>query len=252
MQPPRIDDAEPEAQRGIQHLRLDALREVDAEEIPPDLARRGRRLAERFDHAHSALRRAVLPLVTQAVHRVPLGTAVALVDDERPRARARRAGPHVETLMPPPLLRARRHAVALRADPLVDRRHQLRRLLARHQPERSDRPGIVAEREARLDRVQLVHRRSDPVAEAAVDQRLRRPQRSERLPARMDVVELEAHHRRQYSLPPVRRQHADPRDARARQLAAGDRHRIRHPRRNADEPAVRRRRRARGRPASSP
>ena len=52
------------------------------------------------------------------------------------------------------------------------------------------RPGIVAEREAGVDCLQRRGRRRDPVAEAAVDDGLRRPEGRERLAALVQVVEL--------------------------------------------------------------
>ena len=51
-------------------------------------------------------------------------------------------------------------------------------------------PGIVAEREAGMHRLHGGGRRRDPVAEAAVDHGLRRPERCERLAALVEVVEL--------------------------------------------------------------
>jgi len=62
--------------------------------------------------------------------------------------------------------------------------------------------------------------RGEPVAVAAVDRSLRRPEGRERLAAAAHVVELGAHQRGQDAAPPVGRQHADDRDAGAVELAA--------------------------------
>ena len=85
-------------------------------------------------------------------------------------------------------------------------------------------PGIVAEREAGVNRLQSCGRRRDPVAEAAVDDGLRRPERCERLAALVEVVELLAHELGEHAAAPVARHDADERDAGARRGAAGDRH----------------------------
>jgi hypothetical protein len=62
--------------------------------------------------------------------------------------------------------------------------------------------------------------RGDAVPEAAVDRLLRRPQRRDRLAARLHVVELCAHHLAQDPAAAMRRIDADDGDARARKRAA--------------------------------
>ena len=66
----------------------------------------------------------------------------------------------------------------------------------------------------------LADERGEPVAVAPVDPLVGRPERGDRLAARVNVVELRSHHRRQDPAPPVRRIDADDRDAGTRHRPA--------------------------------
>jgi hypothetical protein len=70
--------------------------------------------------------------------------------------------------------------------------------------------------------VDLARERAEPVPEAAVDRRLRRPQVRDRLAALVDVVELRAHERAQDPAAPVRREDADDGHPRRRDASARD------------------------------
>ena len=127
---------------------------------------------------------------------------------------------------------------ARRAHPLVDRREELRRFVAGDESRRADGSRVVAKCELRLQRVHLVHRRRDAVAEAAVDRSPRRPQRRDRLAALVDVAQLASIIARSDAAPPVRREDADDGDAAARQRAAGNRQLERERAGAADDLAV--------------
>ena len=203
----------------------------------------GRRRREQLDDAHLALGEAVLPLVLDPVHRVPLRLAVDLGDGVELLARA--APPLLRIGEPeilPPCLRAREHAGASRADGVVDRREEPVGLVGVGQPDGDVRRLGVLEREAARIGLGDDAGRRQPVAEAAVDRRLRRPERRDRLAPAADVVELAAHEVAQDPAAPVRRQDADPGDAGARQLAARDRE-IERVRAREARPACRCRRR---------
>ena len=69
----------------------------------------------------------------------------------------------------------------------------------------------------------LAGERRQPVAVTAVDPLVGGPERGDRLPALVRVVELGAHHRREDPLAAVRRVDADDGDARARDRASRNR-----------------------------
>ena len=216
------------------------------EEAPELELDRGRG-AEELDDAHLALGEAVLPFVLDPVGRVALGVPVHLGD--RVELLARAAPPLLgvgEPQLLPPCLRAREHPRPARAEPVVDRREEPVRLLGVGQPDAQVRRRVVLEREPpRIGlRHETGHRRA--VAEAAVDRRLRGPERRQRLAPAVDVFELAPHEVAQDPAATVRRQDADPGDAGARELPARDREIERVCRREPDRlVAVVRRERAR-------
>ena len=116
--------------------------------------------------------------------------AVDLDEDVVLRARAVAPVLGVVDASVPARVRARQHAVALESRALEDRRKELARLLLRDEPGGAGRSGIVAEREAGLLGLHRRGRRRDPVAEAAVDDGLGRPEGGERLAALAEIVEL--------------------------------------------------------------
>ena len=203
---------------------MHADREVDAEEEAPQLALGPRGAGEGLDDANLAARHALLPLALDAVERVPLDRPVQL---ERSVELAARAAPPAlrvgELVLLPPVLRARDQAGARRADPVVHGREELVRLLGVDEPDAAVGAVVVAEREAGLVGLHAQRRHGQAVAEAAVDLRLRRPERRDRLAPAVDVLELAAHEVAQDPAAPMGRQHADPRHAGTGQLATRDR-----------------------------
>src|SRR5580765_6397789 len=98
----------------------------------------------------------------------------------------------------------------LSPDLVVDAWQQLLRLVVIDDPDRTDRAGILAEREPRPVCSHLRRRGRDAVAETAVDRGFRRPQDRERLAALAKIVELAAHQLPQDPTAPMARQDPDP------------------------------------------
>ena len=153
---------------------------------------RPHRCRERLDHAHLALRKAVLPFVLDAVRtRSPRL-------HRRPRRRRRTSGSRRapalgvgETMLFPPALVAREHPRPLVArNALVDRRKSSVRLVGVDEPDRAGRRSSL-QREARPVGLRLPSSGAAvPVAEAAVDRCLRGPERRDRLAPAVHVLEL--------------------------------------------------------------
>ena len=87
--------------------------------------------------------------------------------------------------------------------------------------DRARRAGVVAECEPRVLGLHGGGRRRDVIAEAAVDDRLGRPERRERLAAFVEVVELPSHELRKHAASPVGGHDPDPGDAGARRDPPG-------------------------------
>ena len=203
-----------------EQLRGDRLRPVGVEEVPPDLRGRVRRRADRFDHLDasrsSRRRRRRMPLV----HRVRLRLAV---DVER-----RRGGAGCRPPSGPRSARTRHHASVREGTPARSRRSASNtggnNVTASSASTKRTRPRALERLRVRAPDARdrhLAAPRREPVAEAAVDRLLRRPQRSDRLAAAMRVRELRLHHLAQRAAPAMHRVHADDGDAGARQRAAG-------------------------------
>ena len=92
---------------------LDRVDEVDAEQVPPELAVGRRRGRDRLDHAQRRLRDAVLPVVLDAVARIACVFAVDLEHGEVARAGAVPVVLGIgQAVVAPPGLGAREHARA--------------------------------------------------------------------------------------------------------------------------------------------
>ena len=158
---------------------FDAHRQVDAEDEAPELTLgRGCR-RERLDERDLALRKAVLPLRLDAVDRIRSRLAVELDERQVLRAWPRAATP------PDPRGGSSHHSASRGEKPGVAERTRSYTCSTAAPPPRARcirtvpaRTWIVAEREAGPIGVHLVVRRGHPVAEAAVDRSLRRPQNS--------------------------------------------------------------------------
>jgi hypothetical protein len=143
----------------------------------------------------------------------------------------------VETVRPP-RPGAIEHARAIAAHALVHRAHRLDVLAGRARPQgfAGCRWHGQARRRPAGHHVRLG--RTDAVAEAPVDPRLRGPQRRDRLATRTDIFELASHHRRQQAAPPVRRDDRHGRHSGAADRRPGHRQRAGERHRRRDDPAV--------------
>ena len=218
--------------------RLDRADQVDAEEVLPE---RGVRALRRGRSAPAPRAcRSAMPSCLRAgcgSARSPADVAVLLVLDVEARAGAPLARPARAASGAATTSRCgcRSPGVARRTSS-YDRRPRLERLLARRRGACGRRPAPRARAScAARSIVNSTSSRRQPVAEAAVDDALGRPERRERLVALVHVVELAAHHVAQDAAPPVRRLDRDPGDARRRQRAAGHGQVERVDRRRADD-----------------
>ena len=174
-----------------------------------------------------------------AVERVARRLAVELEDERVLHAAAlaaiRRIG---QVAQLPPRVGPREHARRRGADSLVDRGEHVFRLLERDQPRRDAGVGWLAQAGVAARQRHLAGERRHAVAEPAVDDLLRGPERSDRLTALADVLELGAHHRREDAAATMRGQDADDGDAAAANRAARDRQLERERARAADDPVA--------------
>ena len=200
-------------------------RPVEVEQPAPELARRlGGRRDDLLDR-HRPLAGAGLPVLCDPVERVAGRLAVELEQRavQRAAAPARRV---VERACASPTT-----PCCARTSPAAARRPARRaagnsRRLVRGRAGEPSRAARTARRTPLRSRasVDRTDPRGEPVAEAAVDRRLGRPQVRGHVAARAAVLELRRHQRRQHAAAAVRRQHADDGDAAGRDRAAA-RHR---------------------------
>jgi hypothetical protein len=193
---------------------------VDAEQEAPELDLRAV-VAHRLDHPDVPGVHGSLPLRDHPVQRVCSRYAVQLehggVQHRAVLAAVRRV---VEATRLPPRRRALEHPRRPQPDAVVDRRHHRLGLLEGDEPQAGCRVGRSAEPVVAARERQLGPEGGHPVAVAAVDRLLGRPEGRDRLAARDDVLELRAHHAAQHAAAPVRGQDADDGDAGARHRTA--------------------------------
>ena len=174
-------------------------------------------------HLDRALGADVVPVADHAVACIAGWPAVRLVEDVRGLgpAVARMLG-IVEELGGPPGGRAREAPGPLRPRGVEDRRDRHLRLCPVQEAQGAG-PGVrFAEGGPRTVDGEAGSQGAHAIAEALVDEALRRPQPRERLAALPHVVKLAAHELAQDAAPAVRGVDADHRHAGHRQLAAGD------------------------------
>ena len=212
-----------------QVVRGDPVDPVDLEQEPPDVAGRGPIDAEGLEDANRLLPIGrARALLDDPIQRVPDRATVSFEQcaDERASATPPIRGV-VEPAHLPPGGRAHHHARTLPPDPVIEAWEDAQSLVVRDEAH-----GAVA-RQLRPDRDRLasgVDAETDgrqAVAVAAVDGLLRRPERGDRLLPLAHVVELGLHHPAEQAPAAMRREHAHPRDSRARQGASRNGHRER-------------------------
>ncbi len=206
-----------------EQVRLQRRLPVHVEEDAPELACGDRAVGDRLDHVDVADRRTALELRVDAVERVTGGLPVQVDHDDVLLAAALAPLGRVgEVARLPPRVGALEHPRRAQADAIVDRRDHVLGLV--EGDETGD--GALVRRLPEAGKAgrqrHLAGERGEPVAEAPVDDLLRRPQGRDRLAAVADVLELRAHHRGEDPAAAVGRQDADDGDAAAAHGAARD------------------------------
>ena len=194
---------------------------VHVEQHPPELAGRDRPVGDRLDHIDVAGRRTVLELRMDAIERVAGGLSVELDHDRvllaasLPAIRRVGQGPRV-----PPRVGTGEHPRRAESGTLVDRGEHVLRLLERCETYGRSVVGRLAQAGIAARQRHLAGESGEAVAEPAVDDLLRRPERSDRLSALADVLQLGTHHRREDSAATMGGQHPDDGDAAAANRSA--------------------------------
>src|SRR5579862_628554 len=172
---------------GREQPACDRRRPVDVEEVAPELGGRLRARREGLDHLGSAGRNAAFEFEVEAIDRVSDDGAVELEHDEPLRVRLllRR---NAEYALLPPRRRAREDAGTLPAHLLPDGREKLRGFLGRHEAHVTATLERPRERRPLARQLDRAAPRGEPVAEAAVDRLLTRPERRDRLATFVDVA----------------------------------------------------------------
>jgi hypothetical protein len=183
-QPPRLRQEQLERMGNRRPNGADGRDEIHAQEPAPQVPGRARCLGQDLGRDEGALRAPLIPVRLDPVDGRPLDLPAGLVDGEE-----------LDPIGATCLVR------------VVERHPVPPRLAARDHPGRLEGSPFARDLEAPAER-------REAVPEALVDGALRGPQDRERLAARVDVVQLVAHHRAQDAAPAIGGVDADERHAR--------------------------------------